>query len=291
MQKITPYLWFDNQAEEAVNFYTSCFQHGTINNTSRYPDEPMAGPTAGMEGKVLTVAFDLAGLSFVALNGGPHYKFTPAISFFVNCESKEELSSLWEKLIDGGTALMPLQAYPFSELYGWLHDRYGVCWQLNLSEGPQNIVPFLMFVGGQNGHAEEAMKLYTSLSENSSVDFVAPNEAGNVQQAAFRLDGQDFMAIDGGTDHNFTFTEAISFYVNCDSQADVDHYWHALSAVPESEQCGWLKDKFGVSWQIIPDTLIKLMGDPDPEKSRRVMEAMLQMKKIDIAGLQAAYAE
>jgi len=156
MQKITPFLWFDNQAEEAANFYTSIFKNSKVGNVARYGE---AGP--GPEGSVMTVSFQLEGQEFTALNGGPAFKFTEAISFFVDCKSQEEVDELWEKLTAGG------------------------------EEGP----------------------------------------------------------------------------------------------------CGWLKDKFGLSWQIVPTVLIEMLNDPDPEKARRATEAMLQMKKIDIPTLEQAYEQ
>jgi predicted 3-demethylubiquinone-9 3-methyltransferase (glyoxalase superfamily) len=159
IKSITPFLWFDKNAEEAINFYTSVFPNSKIISINRYPDGPLEGPMAGMEGKVLTAVFELDGQKFMALDGGPIFKFTEAVSFFVSVETQEEIDELWGK----------------------------------------------------------------------------------------------------------------------------------LSAHPDNEQCGWLKDKFGLSWQIIPTAMGELMGDPDPVKSKRVMEAMLQMKKIDIATLQKAH--
>jgi predicted 3-demethylubiquinone-9 3-methyltransferase (glyoxalase superfamily) len=160
MQKITPFLWFDNKAEEAVNFYVSIFRNSKIGSIARYGDEG-AEVSGRPEGSVMTVTFQLEGQEFVALNGGPQFTFTPAISFFVSCETQEEVDELWEKLSEGG----------------------------------------------------------------------------------------------------------------------------------ETEQCGWLKDKYGVSWQIIPTVLGEMLQDKNAEKSKRVMQAMLQMDKIDIAGLKKAYEE
>ena len=296
MQKITPFLWFNTQAEEAIKRYTSIFKNSKIDSINRYPDEPLEGPMKGMEGKVITGVFELAGQQFMALDGGPAFKFTPAASFFVNCDSVTEVDQIWSKLSDGGKVLMELDKYPFSERFGWLEDKYGLSWQINFGARSQKITPFLMFVGQQHGKAEQAMKLYTSLFENSRIENVMrygageEGEAGTVQHAVFQLDGQEFMAIDSNAAHAFTFTEATSFYVECESQDELDRLWNKLSADPKAEQCGWLKDQFGVSWQIIPKALPELMNDPDPVKSRRVMEAMLQMKKIDIAGLKKAYA-
>jgi predicted 3-demethylubiquinone-9 3-methyltransferase (glyoxalase superfamily) len=195
---------------------------------------------------------------------------------------------------------MPLDTYPFSKKYGWIQDKYGVSWQVILAENPlkQTIIPSLLFVGARTGKAEEAINFYAQVFGGAVVGDIArysanqePDREGTVAYADFRLEGQFFAAIDSAHQHDFTFTEAISFYVECDTQVEVDRLWQKLSAVPESEQCGWLKDKYGVSWQIIPKRLEELMNDPDPEKSGRVMEAMLKMKKIEVAELEAAYRQ
>ncbi|MCB9452964.1 MAG: VOC family protein [Anaerolineaceae bacterium] len=292
--KIRTFLWFDTQAEEAMHFYTSIFANSRIESIQRYPDGPLEGPWKGMEGKVITGVFELAGQQFMALDGGPMFKFTPSLSLFVNCETIQEIDSIWEQLSEGGSALMPLQKYQFSEKFGWLNDRYGLSWQLNLAARAQKITPFLMFVGTHNGKAEDAMKFYTSLFQDSGIERIERygegemGTVGAVKHAVFRLHGQEFMAMDGGTAHAFTFTEATSLLVSCQSQAEVDHFWDQLSADPQAEQCGWLKDRYGLSWQINPDALSALLNHPDPEKSKRVTDAMLQMKKIDIAGLERA---
>lgn len=290
MQKITPFLWFDDNAEEAVNFYVSLFRNSKTVTLTRYGE---AGPAP--KGTVMTVAFQLEGQEFTALNGGPHFKLTPAVSFYVACETHQEVDALWQKLSEGGTVLMGLDKYPFSEKFGWVADRFGLSWQLNLASFPQKITPCLMFVQEQNGRAEEAMNFYASLFRNSGIDRVERYAAGEggtegaVKHGVFSLDGQKFIAMDGGTNHPFTFTEAQSFVVNCKTQEEVDEYWQKLSAGGRESQCGWLKDKFGLSWQITPTVLIEMLQDKDPEKAKRVMEAMLQMSKIDIPTLQRAY--
>jgi predicted 3-demethylubiquinone-9 3-methyltransferase (glyoxalase superfamily) len=299
MQKITPNLWFDNQAEEAVQFYTSLFRDSKVGRISHY-DKAAAAASGRPEGSVLTVDFTLAGQDFLALNGGPHFTFTPAISFFVTLESEAEVDALWGKLVEGGQVFMPFQSHDWSDKYGWLSDRYGLSWQVSLGKQRdvgQTIVPALLFVGAQHGKAEAAVQLYTSLFEDSGITGVLHYGAGEhepegtVKHAQFKLAGQTFMAMDSALQHDFTFNEALSFIVNCDTQAEVDHFWNALSAVPEAEQCGWLKDKFGVSWQIVPTALAKRLSDPDSTKAQRVMEAMLQMKKLDIAALERAYQQ
>jgi predicted 3-demethylubiquinone-9 3-methyltransferase (glyoxalase superfamily) len=290
MQKINPYLWFNTQAEEAANFYVSLFDHSRIDAIARYPE---GGP--GPAGAVMTAAFQLAGQDFIALNGGPMFSFTPAISFFVNCATEEEVDRLFQKLSEGGRVLMELEKYPFSEKFGWTNDRFGVSWQLNLAPQSQKITPFLTFVGKHNGKAAEAVEKYVSLFDNSSIQSIHRYPAGEGeaegagQLVRFSLNGQDFRAFDGGLQHAWTFTEAVSLLVNCETQAEVDRLWDELTAGGEEQPCGWLKDKYGVSWQIIPTVLGKLMADEDPEKASRVVQAMLQMKKIEIAGLEQAY--
>ena len=153
----------------------------------------------------------------------------------------------------------------------------------------QKITPFLWF----DGTAEEAMNLYVSTFKNSKVKGVSrygdagPGPKGTVMTASFELDGQDFVALNGGP--QYTFTPAISFVINCQTQEEVDDYWQKLSAGGQEQQCGWVTDRFGVSWQVIPTVLMELLGDKDPQKSQNVMKAMLQMKKIDIAALKRAH--
>jgi len=152
----------------------------------------------------------------------------------------------------------------------------------------QKITPFLWF----DNQAEEAMNFYVSIFKNSKTlsctryGDAGPGPKGTVIVASFELDGQEFMALNGGP--RFKFTEAVSFVVSCETQAEIDEMWARLSAGGEESQCGWLKDKFGLSWQVVPPILSKLMQDKDPQKSNRVTEALLKMKKIDIATLQRA---
>lgn len=245
----------------------------------------------------MTVDYELDGFRFTALNGGPAFKFNPSISFFANGLSVDEVDALWDELAQDCSILMPLQAYPFSERYGWLADRYGLSWQISAAgeEGTPHITPSLMFVGAHARQAEEAMNFYASVFSDSGVGDLfrytegqEPDKEGTIAFGPFVLAGQDFAAMDSAREHDFTFNEAVSFIVNCGDQAEVDSYWERLSAVPESEQCGWLKDKFGVSWQIVPTVLNHLLADPDRGKADRVMDSMLKMKKLDIAELEAA---
>lgn len=294
MQKIIPHLWFDNQAEEAAHFYASIFQHSKMGNTTHY-GEAGAEASGRQKGTVMTVTFELEGQQFIALNGGPHFHFSPAMSFSVNCQTQEEIDQLWEKLSTGGKVLMELAAYPFSEKYGWLEDKYGVSWQLNLAGGRQKITPSFLFVGEQYGKAEEAIRFYVSLFKHSSVIRMERDAAskqgveGTVKHATFSLNGQEFIAMESNGEHLFTFTPAISLFVNCETQEEIDELWEKLSAGGEEVACGWLKDKYGVSWQIVPTVLGEMLHGPDSQRSEKVMRTLLQMKKLDIKTLQQAY--
>lgn len=298
MQKIVPHLWFDKEAKAAAEFYTSLFPDSRVTQVNTLHDTP--------SGDADTVSFELAGQKFMAISAGPIFKLNPSISFFVNFDpskdanAREKLDTLWAKLSEGGTALMELDKYPFSEHYGWIQDKYGVSWQLILSnpngEERPFIIPSLLFVGAVSGKAEEAINFYLSVFKNSRQGQLArypkgmePDKEGTVMFADFMLEGQWFAAMDSAQDHKFAFNEAISLMVNCETQEEIDYYWEKLSAVPESEQCGWLKDKFGVSWQVTPTALSEMMEKGSPEQVERVTKAFLQMKKFDLASLREAY--
>ncbi|NJW52457.1 VOC family protein [Salinimicrobium oceani] len=298
-QNIVPNLWFDKEAEEAVAFYTGLFENSAVNSITRYPavGQEIHGQEAGT---VMTVNFELAGYQLLALNGGPHFQFNPSISLFVSCRDQEELQELWNKLLAGGQALMPLDAYDWSSGYGWLQDQYGLNWQLMIDDSRQQpvqkICPLLFFTGKQHGKAEQAVNFYVSVFEDSKVEGMLKYEKednneyalGTVKHAQFQLRGETFMAMDSGIAMDHPFNEAVSFIVQCENQQEIDTYWEQLTqgGDPQAQQCGWLKDKFGVSWQVAPMGMEQLMNHPDKEKANRAMEAMLQMKKLDIKALQ-----
>ena len=291
MTRITPHLWFDTQAKEAAELYTSVLPKSQVTDVTTLRDTP--------SGDCDVVSFTLAEQPFQAISAGPEFTFNPSISFIIHCASTDEVDGLWHRLFDGGQALMPLDSYPFSERYGWLQDRFGLSWQVMYTEGevPQKIVPMLMFVGDVCGKAEDAMRFYASTFDNSEVGEVMrygpgaePDAEDAVQFAAFRLDGYNLAAMDSAHEHNFAFNEAISLMVHCDDQAEIDRYWERMSAVPEAEQCGWLKDRYGVSWQIVPRAMDHMMRDADDETLARVTQSFLQMKKFDVAELEKAYA-
>jgi predicted 3-demethylubiquinone-9 3-methyltransferase (glyoxalase superfamily) len=294
-QRITPFMWFESEAEEAVNFYTSLFNNSKIKIVTRY-SEASAKASGREKGTVMTVSFQIEGQEFTAINGGPIFKINPSISFFVNCDKAEVIDSLWTKLADGGEIFMELNNYPFSEKYGWVKDKYGVSWQLILGGRTQKITPCLMFTGEQHKKAEEAIGFYTSLFKNSDIIQLERYKAGQGPEGAvvhskFTLDRLEFIAMDSHTPLPYNFNPALSLVVNCQTQEEIDYYWEKLTAggYDEAQQCGWLEDKYGVSWQVVPLNLGEMVSNADPAKSEKVMQALLQMKKIDIKTLQQAY--
>jgi predicted 3-demethylubiquinone-9 3-methyltransferase (glyoxalase superfamily) len=298
MKNINPFLWFDDNAEEAVNFYISTFGNSKIISTTKYSEES-AKASGRPKDSVMTIAFDLYGQPFVAMNGGPIFKINPSVSFFVNCTTEQEAEDLWNKLLSSGKVLMPLDKYPFSEKYGWLEDKFGVSWQIIIyrSNVEQKIIPSLMFTGNVTGKAEEAINFYTSVFNNARPGSISryedgqkPDEESFVAYADFTLEGQKFAAMDGGHMHDFSFNEAVSFVVNCDNQKELDRFWDKLSegGDPKAQVCGWLKDKYGLSWQIVPTVLGKLLSSKESGKAQRVMQKVLQMKKLDIETLKRA---
>ena len=282
MQKIIPHLWYDKEAVQAAQFYVSIFPDSKITHTSTLNDTP--------SGSVEMVSFELMNYEFQAISAGPYFTFNPSVSFMVECKSIQEVDALWEKLSPGGMALMELGEYPFSERFGWIQDQYGLSWQIIYSSSPgakRKITPMIMFVGDVAGKAEQAVRLWTSIFPDGKVGDLMhyakgeePDQEGTLKYGNFSLFGQEFVAMDSAHEHQFSFNEAISFIVNCETQEEIDNYWDKLSAVPEAEQCGWLKDKFGFSWQIVPVGMEEpcSQGD-DQEKIDRVTQAFLQMKK------------
>ncbi len=273
--KIYPCLWFDGKAKEAAQFYCTVFEDARITT-----DTPMV------------VNFEIYGKKMMGLNGGPMFKITPAISLFVTCETDEEIEQIWNKLAGDGNIMMPLDKYPWSQKYGWVADRYGMTWQLMLGNMPasgQKITTSFLFTGEQFGMAQEAMNEYTSLFPGSKIHNVQLYGAGGnlaegkLEFGQFSLADEMFVAMDGPGDHHFTFTEGLSIVVMCETQEEIDHYWNKLTEGGQESRCGWLKDRYGVSWQIVPTVLEKLMSNS--EQSGKVMQAFMSMKKFDIEAL------
>jgi predicted 3-demethylubiquinone-9 3-methyltransferase (glyoxalase superfamily) len=296
-QKITPNLWFDGNAKEAVDFYVSTFPEGSVGFTIYYPksaEEGLADFQLELAGQELAIDFKLGDQQFTAINAGPEFQFNASTSFMVNFDpsrdeqAREHLDALWGKLIDGGEALMPLDTYPFSKHYGWVKDRYGLTWQLILTDPAGEprpfIVPSMMFAGKNTNHAEEAISFYLSVFKDSKQGTLArygeatgSATADSLMYADFMLAGQWFAAMDSGVEQDIAFNEAVSFAVTCKDQAEIDYFWEKLSSVPESEQCGWCKDKYGFSWQIVPENMGELMKKPN------AYTKLMQMKKLVIA--------
>ena len=298
MKGITPHLWYDKEAKEAAEFYTSIFPDSKITNLTTIHDTP--------SGDCDIVSFSLLGQPFMAISAGPYFKFNPSISLMANFDPSQDkdvkprIDTVWDELSKGGKVLMPLDKYPFSERFGWVQDKYGLSWQLFLTN-PQGekrpaIVPFMLFVGNECGKAEQASDFYLSIFKESKRGTItrygagqAPDKEGTVMFTDFKLQGQWFAAMDSAHNHSFAFNEAVSFIVNCETQEEIDYYWEKLSAVPQAEQCGWLKDKYGVSWQITPTAMNEMMANGSKEQVARVTNAFLKMKKFDIRELEKVY--
>jgi predicted 3-demethylubiquinone-9 3-methyltransferase (glyoxalase superfamily) len=290
MNKIIPHLWFDKEAVDAANFYVSLF-----------PDSELSGITTiggTPSGSVDIVTFSLSGAEFMAINAGPMFKINKAISFFVYCGSDSVIEDLYTKLTDGGSVLMPLGKYDWSSKYAWVEDKYGLSWQLDVDpvNSPQKIVPALLFNGAKSFRIKEAVNFYTSFFPDSKIlleslyDKSAGLPEGTLLFAQAKLSGYLFNMMSSTMDHGFDFNEAVSFMVYCDSQEEIDYYWEKLSSGGQEQPCGWVKDKFGVSWQVVPAEMDEMMATKDKEQLDRVTAAMLKMKKFDIEILRKAYS-
>jgi predicted 3-demethylubiquinone-9 3-methyltransferase (glyoxalase superfamily) len=275
LNHLYPCLWFDGKIKEATQFYCALFPNSKI----------LA------ENNIVT-KFEIEGATIKLLNGGALFKLNPSISFFVKCESKQEIENLWHLLSDGGKVMMNLDAYPWCEQYGWIEDKYGMTWQLfltKINEGQQKITPSFLFTNEVFGRAEEAMKFYATIFSDSKImftDYYSEAEApfgGKLKFGSFQLNNQQFVAMDGPGNHAFQFNEGLSFIVECNDQEQIDFFWDKLSEGGHEGQCGWLKDKFGVSWQIIPTALNKLMSDPRTAEKARA--AFMKMRKFIIKDL------
>lgn len=282
---IFPCLWFNGDGKYAANFYCGLF------NGSISADTPV----------VLNI--ELFGQKLMFLNAGPQFEKNASISFTILCESEEEVREYWTGLLTKGQILMELKESPWSKKYGWIRDHFGVTWQIILTEkrSDQKIVPTLMFMHQNNGKAETALEFYTSIFPNSKtgtilrygdeVSYENQKVAEYIQQAYFQIDHYTLFCLDNSYDHPFDFNEGISMVVMTGDQKQTDHLWNSLlSNGGRESMCGWLKDQFGVSWQIVPKKLLELMNDFDqPQKAQKVVETMMGMQKIIITDLENAY--
>lgn len=273
-EKITPCLWFNGQAKEAAALYCSVFANARITEQSPF-----------------VTGIDASGQSITLLDGGPKYKPNPSISFYYICEKPEDIDRIWNAFSKGGQVMMHLEKYSWSEKYGWITDKYGISWQLALgkiSDLGQRITPCLMFTGKQYGRAEDAITFYTSIFEGSKVEGILrygsnelPDKEGKVKHAQIVIHDQKFMLMESAQQHDFTFSEGVSLTIHCETQEEIDYYWQKLTERGGAESmCGWLKDKFGVSWQVIPTILSKIMSDP--AKAGKAAQAFMSMRKLNI---------
>ncbi len=292
MKDIVPNLWFNDEAEEAVRYYTRLFDQSRITSIQVLENTP--------SGDTTTINFELSGQPFTAFSAGPLFKFNRSFSLMVQCSSDEEVDRVWTTLTEGGKELVPLREYPFSKRYGWLEDRYGLTWQILLSDKPvvQKIIPNFLLSDAVSGKAEDAVVYYTDLFPISSIEEMQYYEAGEAENtdskvkfSGFHLFGRQFYAMDNAKNENLSFNESFSLMVLCENQAEIDYYWDKLSFDPESEQCGWLKDQFGLSWQIVPESMDDLLSNGTKEQINRVTQSFLTMKKLDIAELDRAWQE
>lgn len=295
MQRIVPNIWCQGNAEEAGRFYAQVLPRTSTRTTMNYPTQDLPDFQRGFAGQPLVVEVDISGYAIRLINAGNEFLPTPALSFILNMdplmfdgggemEARARIHSMWGSFAEGGEVRMELGEYPHSPLYGWVEDRFGVNWQLMLTdpagEPRPPVIPQFLFTGSE-AQAREAMDLYTGLFPDARTGTVVPHAeaTAGIMFAEFSLAGQWFSAMDGGTDHSFTFSPGLSLEVSCADQAEIDALWEALSSVPEAEQCGWLVDRFGVSWQIVPADMAGLLQRPG------AYQRMLGMKKIVIAQL------
>lgn len=293
---IVPCIWFDDQAEQAADFYLRTFADGRVTARSHYP-QTGENPSGKPPGSVLTVELELGGQRFTLLNGGPTFVVNPSISFFVRVETPADAERVFASLADGGRVLMALDRYPWSERYGWVADRFGVSWQVIAGQrqsGGQTFVPCLMFAGAQHGRAEEAMRTYARIFPRGKVEVIARYEPGEgpedtVKHGRVLLGEQELIAMDSHVSHDTTFNEALSLQVMCDDQSEVDRYWDALGEDGEHGPCGWLKDRFGVSWQVVPKGMTEWICSKDSAARDRAFAAVMNMKKLDVAAIERAF--
>ncbi|MBG9978588.1 VOC family protein [Ruoffia tabacinasalis] len=293
MRQLISALWFDKEAEEAVNFYTSIFENSRIIRRETFKDTPI--------GDCESIDFELENLSFEAFNGGERADFNSSISIMVSMATDKEVDALYAKLSVGGVDLMPLDSYPFSERYAWVQDKYGVTWQIMVDENSavkQKLKLNLLFSGESCGKAEAALNYYHEVFNQSEIEAIshysegeAEDSRAKVNYSELSINGQKLTLMDHGLGGDFNFNEAYSLMILCGSQAEIDYYWDKLSHDPDFEQCGWLKDQFGVHWQIMPVRLYELMKNGSEEEQKRVTQAMLNMKKLDIEALENAIYE
>ncbi|MBK0062918.1 MULTISPECIES: VOC family protein [unclassified Acinetobacter] len=282
---IYPCIWLKSNRLEAAEFYCSLF-NGQISQNNEYVSE-----------------LYIFKQRLMLLSGGPNieFKINPSISFMLLCGSIDQVQYYWDQIITGGCALMPLDRYPWSPFYGWVQDKFGVSWQLYLDPREdftsQRLIPTLMFTENNAGKALNAMQFYTHIFPNSEITsllYYKESEKGSensdyIQHAQFTIDDFILYAMDSSYSHHFGFNQGISLVVETSSQMETDHLWTSLlqhGGIPM--QCSWLKDQFGIHWQIVPKRLIELINHANPNIAQLAMNAMFHMQKINIQEIEDA---
>lgn len=294
---IAPCLWLRDAAEDAASFYLDTIGAGRVIARTRFPqgaDNPVGRP----RGSLMSVEIEVLGQRLTVLNGGPQFVLNPSISLFIQVATAAEAERLFGALSAAGETLMPLGEYPWSPCFGWANDRFGVSWQVMATDAAPvpSIAPFLLFCNVRFGYAAPALDWFCRIFPNSRIDGVERFGVGElggpgVKRGSCRLAGQRLLAMDSALDHRFTFNEALSLQVLCDDQAEVDRYWRELSVGGEPGRCGWLTDRFGISWQVVPARWISWLGSgADAAAHERVFDAMQDMTKIEVAVLEEAFA-
>lgn len=266
---IYPCLWFDDQAAEAADFYTSIFPKSKI-----------------LEKNAIAVRFEVLGTSMMGLNGGPKYQQTQASSYFVYCGTEVDIDELYTSLLEGGKAIFPLGTYPWSPKYAWVTDRFGTNWQLDADpvRSPQKIVPCLLFVNENRSRAREAMEFYLGIFPESTKLVEAPHpDSEDLLFAQVKLEGYLVNLMSSTETHDFGFSPGNSLVVTCEDQAEIDFFWEKLGEGGHYDRCGWLRDRFGHSWQVVPKDLAQWISDP--QKGQKAMNALLKMDKLIISDL------
>ncbi len=270
---VYPCIWFNSEAGSAAKYYCSIFRDSEM-----------------LRSNAMVSTFKLHGTKIMGLNGGPRYKPTGAVSYFIYCGGMDTFNHYFKELSAGGRVVLPAGKYGWSEHYAWVTDRYGVDWQLDVDDirSPQKIVPTLLFVNEKRDAVRSAIGHYATIFSTfrNLLESPYPNSSAAPPPllfAQFKINHFVMNAMSSKENHDFDFSPGNSFVIECNTQAEIDHYWDKLGEGGRFDQCGWLTDKFGISWQVVPAVLSELMNNP--EKGERVIRAFLQMQKFDIESL------
>lgn len=276
---IYPCLWFDHNAKEAIEFYKTIFDDVRL-----------------LQDTSMVMTFEVNGTKFMALNGGPLYKCTPAVSYFVYCDgNNEKIDAIYKALSEEGKVIFPLAQYDWSPRYAWVEDKFGVSWQLDVESinNAQKVVPCLLFGNENTAKVKEVMEHYMSIFSDSRVLMQMPypeemnQPEGALLFAQFTLNKFIINAMSSSEPLAYGISEANSFVVECDTQEQIDHYWERLlEGGGKESQCGWLQDRYGVWWQIVPAELPQLMSNP--ETIKQVSEIVMRSTKFNLNELREA---